>query len=383
MQKKRVLFLASWFPSRENKSLGNFVQRHAEAANQVSDVSVLYAVSSEKSTDIEFERNSINGIDTLIIYYPKVKSKLPVHRQIQSKKKYLEVLKKGYHFLNKEFDLIHLNEAFPAGLFALYLKKQFGLNYVLTVHWTGYLDHTRAYKNLLFYKRILHKKIFMHASLVLPVSGHLGKSLKKLKLIKNYTVVPNVVNNHMFYPRTEIKENSINRFLHVSSFNNKHKNVVDMLKAFKGLQDEGQKFILHLITEGDAESVWKLIDDIGIETSNCIVQERSTPEEIAKAMREADCFVLFSNYETFSVVIAEAWMSGIPAIYSQCGGLTEIKNTNLGVQVDKGNLNSLTNALMNFNLTQFDRQKIVEESKDFTVDQVAKNFSEIYNKYSK
>lgn len=383
MQQKRVLFLASWYPSRENKSLGNFVQRHAEAANQVAEVTVVYAISSHKSTAIEFDRSIVNGVDTLIIYYPKVKTKLPIFKQIESKKNYLEALKKGYLFLNKEFDLVHLNEAFPAGLFALYLKENFDLNFVLTVHWTGYLDHTRVFGELPFYKRILHKKIFTNASLVLPVSDHLGDSLKKLKLIKDYEVVPNVVNNELFFPRTEVEDNAITRFLHVSSFNNEHKNIIGMLNAFKKLQDKKQSFILHLITEGDEKSVWEMIDTVGIDKAKCLVQEKASPIEVAQAMREADCFVLFSNYETFSVVLAEAWMSGIPAIYSKCGGLTETSNPTLGVQVEKGNQKSMKNALMNFNLTHFNKRKIVEEAKAFKIGEVAKNFLNIYNKYSR
>ena len=379
MQKKRVLFLASWYPSRENKSLGNFVQRHAEAANQVSDVTVMYAISSEKSTSIEFDRKDVHGVDTLIIYYPKVKIKLPIFKQVQSKKNYLTALKQGFLFLNKDFDLVHLNEVFPAGLFALYLKKEYELNYVLTVHWTGYLDHTKVYERLPFYERRLHKKIFANASLVLPVSDHLGKSLKKLKLLSNYKVIPNVVDDKLFFPHEGIKELSSPRFLHVSSFDNKHKNVVGMLKAFKFLQDEKQPFTLHLITEGDKEIVWNLIHDLGIDDSRCDVKEKATPEEVAQAMRESDCFVLFSNYETFSVVLAEAWMSGIPAIYSKCGGLTEIANKDLGVQVEKGNLHSLSNALQNFELTHFNKLKIVKESESFKVDKVADNFLDVYN----
>lgn len=381
MQKKSVLFVASWYPSRENKSLGNFVQRHAEAVNQVSDVTVMYAVSSDKSTSIEFDRKTINGVDTLIIYYPKVKSKVPIYKQLESKKNYLEALEKGYTLLNKEFDLVHLNEAFPAGLFALNLLKENKLNYILTIHWTGYLDHTKSFEKLPFYKRRLHKRIFKNASLILPVSDHLGKSLRKLNLVEDYTVIPNVVNDKLFYPRTEAKPNPSPRFLHVSSFDNQHKNIVEMLGAFKALQDEKHEFSLHLITEGDAESVWELIEKAGIDASNCMVKEKANPQEVAEAMREADCFVLFSNYETFSVVLAEAWMSGIPAIYSKCGGLTEIKNKNLGVQVEKGDVNSLSNALMNFNLTNFSQSKIITESESFKVDEVAKSFLKIYSKY--
>lgn len=379
VQKKRILFLASWYPSRENEALGNFVQRHAEVANQVADVTVLYAVSSFKSNSIEFERKNINGVDTLIIFYPKVKTNLPLIKQLLSKRKYLNVLKKGFDYLNTDFDLVHLNEAFPAGLFALYLKNKKSLNYVLTVHWTGYLDHTKTFEELSFYERYLHKKIFRRASKVFPVSDHLGNSLKKLNLINDYEVIPNVVNNEIFYPKKQKDSSAIPRFLHVSSFKNKQKNVVEMLKSFKNVQEIQHDFILHLITEGDKSEVWKLIDQIGIEPSKCEVEEKAKPSRVAEAMRLADCFVLFSNYETFSVVIAEAWMSGIPTIYSRCGGLTEISNPEFGVRIEKNDTQALTKAILDFNREDYEKDIIISQSSDFKVDVIAQKFLDVYS----
>lgn len=381
LHRKSVLFLSSWYPSRENKSLGNFVQRHAEAANKVADVTVLYAVSSKNATSIEFDRITINEVDTLIIYYPKVKSKIPLLKKVLSRAKYLDALKQGYNFLNKKFQIVHLNAAFPAGLFALYLKKKYSLNYVLSVHWTGYLDHTRVYELLPFYERNLHKKIFSNANHVLPVSDHLGRSLVAKNLVEKYEVIPNVVNEQLFYPDSEIKSSSINRFLHVSSFNDKHKNVFEMLKAFKNIQDKNQDFILHLITEGNQKEVWGLINKVGIDSSRCFVDEKATPAEVAEAMRKADCFVLFSNYETFSVVLAEAWMSGIPAIYSKCGGLTEINNPELGVQVDRQDLKGVTKALIEFNKNDYNKKRIAAQAKVFRVEEIADEFLTIYNKF--
>jgi glycosyltransferase involved in cell wall biosynthesis len=381
LHRKSVLFLASWYPSRENKSLGNFVQRHAEAANQIADVTVIYAVSSQNAESIEFDRSTINSVDTLIIYYPKVKSKIPLLKQVLSRAKYLDALKQGYRFLNMNFDAVHLNAAFPAGLFALFLKRKYSINYVLTVHWTGYLDHTGAYELLPFYERNLHKKIFADANQVLPVSDHLGESLVKLNLVKAYEVIPNVVNEKLFFPEPEKELTPINRFLHVSSFDDKHKNVVEMLNAFKNIQDGKQDFLLHLITEGDQREVWGLIDKAGIDSSKCFVEEKATPQEVAEAMRKADCFVLFSNYETFSVVLAEAWMSGIPAIYSKCGGLTEVVNPELGVQVKKRDLNKLTKALLAFNKNDYKKENIVTQANAFRVNEIADRFFAVYDNY--
>src|SRR5690554_7398227 len=36
---------------------------------------------------------------------------------------------------------IYLNAVFPAGMFALWLKSKHQLNYIITVHWTGFLPH--------------------------------------------------------------------------------------------------------------------------------------------------------------------------------------------------------------------------------------------------
>lgn len=380
MQRKRVLFLASWYPSRENISLGNFVQRHAEAANEIADITVLYAVSSKKNTSIEFVREKVNGVDTLIVYYPKVKSNIPVLRQLFARSNYLKALKQGFSHLKTDFDLVHLNAVFPAGLFALYLKKKFSLNYIVTVHWTGYLNHTRTFQKLPFYTKASHKRIFSNSSKVLPVSDHLGISLIDLNLIEEYQVVPNVVNEKIFFPPQKKEINKAPRFLHVSSFNNEHKNISGMLKSFKSMQDEGKDFLLHLITEGSESEVWKAISLFDIEKDRCIVKEKASPNEVAEAMRQADCFVLFSNYETFSVVMAEAWMTGIPIIYSRCGGLTEVQNPYLGVQIKKGDVEGLSEALKSFRSEDYRIERVLKAVDEFNLKSVEQRLSNCYNK---
>ena len=44
----RILFLSSWYPSQEHRTLGNFVQRHAQAVAKLHDVSVIYATPYKK-----------------------------------------------------------------------------------------------------------------------------------------------------------------------------------------------------------------------------------------------------------------------------------------------------------------------------------------------
>ncbi|MCA1762395.1 MAG: glycosyltransferase, partial [Flavobacteriales bacterium] len=269
MPKKTVLFLASWYPNRGNLFLGHFVQGHAEAACEIADIKVLFATSSEDARDFEMERNTVNGVDTLVVYYPKVKLPIPGAKQLISRKRYLRALKMGFSVLDTHFDLVHLNEAFPAGIFARFLKRKYRINYILTVHWTGYLNHTRTFKKLPAPTKAIHRQIFAGASEITPVSDHLGKSLVSLGLANKYKVIPNVVNEKIFYPASAKDASASPRFLHVSSFDDDHKNIRGMFLAFENLQNSGVDFFLHFVVECSKSEVWNRIDEYGLDREKC------------------------------------------------------------------------------------------------------------------
>ena len=373
---KKVLFLASWYPSKENTTTGNFVQKHAELANEVSNIDVLYATVSKSVEEITVVDELINNVRTVIVYYPPIKSNVPFLSTILKKETYLFALRKGYKYLDTQYDLVHLNAAFPAGLFAKWLKKQFNIPYIVTVHWSGFLTHNFVYDSLPFYIKRAYQSIFRSANKVLPVSDHLGKSLKERGLINEFTVLNNVVKSTYFYPNVEQKsEMSSNRFLHISTFDNDHKNISGMLSSFSKLK---KKYVLHLVTEGEKSDVWTLIKKYNIPKENCVVESKLPAEKIGEAMRAADCLVSFSNYETFSVVLAEAWMSGIPAIYSKCGGLTEINNVRIGVQVQPKDQEALSEALEYFSRMNYDSISICDFAEQFSETYVKKMFCSLY-----
>lgn len=373
---KKVLFLASWYPSKEHKTLGNFVQKHAELANEVANVDVLYAVDSETVSEITIEEELVNKVRTIIVYYPPIKSNVPFISAVLKKETYLLALRKGFKYLDTPYDWVHLNAVFPAGLFARWIKRNYKIPYYVTVHWTGFLPHHQLYEKLPFYVKKAFQSIFRDAKKVLPVSQHLGESLKDLKLINDYEVLPNVINSNYFYPSPDLKqENEPIRFLHISTFDNEHKNTEAMLDVFGKLKTD---FRLHLVTEGEVEEVMEAIERYNIPKEKCIINQRLSTQEIGEAMRQADCFVLFSNYETFSVVLAEAWMSGTPAIYSQCGGLTEINNKNVGVQIQPKDNLALLKALESFTREDFNTQEIQAFASQFSISHLKEKLMSLY-----
>ncbi len=69
----KVLFLASWYPSRIHPIAGIFIKRHAEAVSLYSDVAVLFVTADEslkdKTYDIEYSLE--NNIPTVRVYYKR------------------------------------------------------------------------------------------------------------------------------------------------------------------------------------------------------------------------------------------------------------------------------------------------------------------------
>ena len=378
MKPKNILFLASWYPSKNNPTLGNFVQRHAEAASIYSNVTALFITSSDLVKEITIEKDEVNGVETVIAYYPKITTKLPLVRSLDKYKMYMQVSEQAFNSIDKTFDLVHLNITYPAGLFALWLKERKKIMYVLTEQWTGYLSIKGSFLKLNYLQKWQHRKIFKNASAIFPVSSHLGDALKKLGLIETYEVLPNVVNDKLFYPAEEPPKRF--RFIHISTFDDAHKNVSGMFRVFKKLQDDALDFEVHIVTEGSKEDVINLAKTVGLDKERLIVDRALDQNGVAQALRSASCLVLFSNYETFSVVLAEAWMSGIPSIYSQCGGLTEINNPDIGIQIntkDEMSLYQSAKAILNGNQS-FIKSKISKFSSRFKKENIAKKINELY-----
>ncbi len=142
MKKKlHILFLCGWYPSKVLPTNGDFIQRHAEAVSLQHRVSVLHIISKKDIyTDFEITFKKINDVFTYIGYIKL--SKNPLIKIFRFWKVYQKILRK----IGK-FDLVHLNEIYPFGVFALHLKKFKKKPFIVSEHWTGY--HSRKKKRII------------------------------------------------------------------------------------------------------------------------------------------------------------------------------------------------------------------------------------------
>ncbi|TNE97565.1 MAG: hypothetical protein EP322_06480, partial [Bacteroidetes bacterium] len=231
-----VLFLNSWYPNRNAPTLGNFVEKHAEAAALFHTISCLSIFPSEKIKHMEIGTSEKNGVFEVQIYIPQTKASIPFIGQLIKWWNYRKAFKAGLTIIEKKkgaIDLTHLNVVYPLGIFALKLKRKYNIPFVVTEHSTGYHDPSNK-----FTKRQLDltKKVLQSADLILPVSNDLGKAISRLAPATKQIRVTNVVDANVFKLNVENRR----AFIHISTLNEEQKNPKGIIDVLAELKTQGE-----------------------------------------------------------------------------------------------------------------------------------------------
>jgi len=380
MTKKRmkVLFVSSWYSSRVNETLGNFVQKHAEAVSRYADVSVLYvcfdgALTKKKS---EIVINETDKVKTLHIYCKK--SSNPLIRF----NRYLKAYKKGLKLFIEKFsepDLIHVNVVFPVGLLFYFLKSFKKYPFVITEHWAGYLQEYPTKPG--FLKKYLIRKICKCSSAILPVTRDLSEAMQNLGFTGNYKVVPNVVETTVFTLSPKVKSEVVN-ILHVSSLDDDQKNMTGILNVMNKLSRIRKDFSLHIISDGNQQPFIEKAMQLSLNDKFVFFHGAKKTMEVAEMMKRSDFLLLFSNYENLPCVIVEAYSCGLPVVSTDVGGISEHLTEKHGLLIKPGDEEALLHTLENMldHVHEYDREFLHEYAeKNFSYENVGKKYFDVYS----
>ena len=141
---KKILWLASWYPSKVDPYTGDFIERHAQAAALEQHIHVLHVVKSNKSIStekiIEETRIYPGAGEATIIYYRTPTLNISWLEKLYSNFIYLKLHKKylkNYIRKNGKPDGIHVHIGLKSGMAALFLKWRFHIPYVVSEQWSG------------------------------------------------------------------------------------------------------------------------------------------------------------------------------------------------------------------------------------------------------
>jgi glycosyltransferase involved in cell wall biosynthesis len=379
MDRKRILWLVSWYPNKTDAFDGDFIQRHAKAAALYDDIHVVFIKDAEQEEEREEEWRSANGLTEQIIYFRKPKGLFArIKKQITWRKIYLKAVK-DYIREKGEPHLVHVHVPWKAGLIALALKKKFGLKYFITEHAGIYNDRVEDSFNSKssLIKRFV-KRVFREAEHFISVSRFLAESVNKMVVEKEYSVIPNVVDTSLFY-HSDHKHFRFT-FIHVSNMV-PLKNVSGIVKAFQQFINK-TGFDTQLILVGNKDDTYpREAEHSGLLNKTVFFKGEIPYTEVAKELQKAHCFILNSNIENSPCVIGEALCCGLPLIATEVGGVPELVDASNSILISPQSDDLLMNAMLQAyqNYTRFDQKQIAEKAASrFSFSEVGKQFHSFY-----
>lgn len=241
-------------------------------------------------------------------------------------------------------DLVHAHGLLYAGWFAKELNAEYGLPVIVTEHSSVYLTGGPHAWHLPMARAAVDR-----ASALLAVSPTLCRALLKcFGGVRPWEWVPNLLDP--IFERARVPGGAPERdadqfaFLNVASMVS-GKNHAMLLDAFAERFRGHRGIALRLVGDGPLrKTLERQTLKLGIAEQVTFLGQLSR-EGVLRQMLSCEAFVLPSDYETFSVVLAEALACGRPVVATRCGGPEDIVGTEEGILVPPGDTTAFGDAM--------------------------------------
>jgi L-malate glycosyltransferase len=378
--KHNILCISGWYPTRLKPTLGNFVFKHLECASISNNVRALHVcIDPQIKSGVE-RIITEKPFHSTVIYIPQ--NNIPILGKAINYLKVIRLYLSEYKkMINEGFtpDLVHANVVYPIGMIAWLYKRKFGVNYVISEHWTGYHDY--AHLKISALKRCLIRFSANRAECILPVSEDLQKAMQNFGIKNKFEVVGNVVDTDLFVPLDNRSDSEEINIIHISHLNNDQKNISLLLKAFAEASQSQPQCRLHIVHDGDLSAYNQEINELGI-ADKIISYGTLDTSEVAAILQKADFFILSSNYENLPCVLIESLSCGVPVVSTNVGGISEIINSENGILVAPNQLPALVDAIKQLMITsnQYNKNKLhAMAEENFSYPAIGKKLSTIYD----
>lgn len=381
-RKLKILFLTKWYPNRYDPQLGVFIRKHASSAAKFCDVAVLNIYSDDLANK-KYELVSSNeyGVKSVVVYFRKFNSAFSLINKFINLIRYCRSVSIGLVFIRKNFgdhDVTHayilLRPVLVAFLLKVFRKKPF----VISEQWSGFATGEFEKKN--WFEKFLTRFIVKRANAVTAVSEFLKNNMLRNGLNVDYNITPNIIESTAPSVASSI-DNKI-RILVVADLVDEIKNVSGTLKAFAEIFPSNENIVLNIIGDGrDRKKLEALAAELKLLNHSVFFLGRKSNAEVYQHLSGCDFLVMNSNFETFSLICAEAMSCGKPVIATRCGGPQEFVTKETGLLIEPENHQQLVNAMQRMiheyrNYSSEELKKCV--SKKFSSEVVGEKFYNVY-----
>ncbi|MBS1550741.1 MAG: glycosyltransferase [Bacteroidetes bacterium] len=368
-----ILVIPSWYPGEQGQFDGIFIREQTEALADnfpqhnfmVSHCGNYYlSISSfrkliksfreflkSKSYIREHKPNLTEYYEPAVTWTDKlggeIKNICKVHTEnyLKAKNKYGKI------------DLVHAHVSYPAGYAAMKLKEKFRVPYMLTEHMAPFP----------FERFVLNGKLsgkisepVLSADIVTAPSRYQSEQIESFGLQKS-VVVPNMVNENLFYPVIRERNKGRVRFLTLTTFTER-KGIYELMESILKVSKVNTDCEFMIAGTGELENYIREFIIKNNLTGRIILSVNPDRDEVMKIFRQYDVFLLPSRLESFGIVYVEALACGMPVIATDCGGPKDFVNKDNGLLIEVGNIDQICDAVnfMTMNFYKYDSQKIRE-----------------------
>jgi len=382
--RKHILHLPKWYPYPADPQNGVFIRKQIEALGPKFQNSVLFIKSAKQDEIFNIVSIQNDHVETCMVYFREYNG-FRLFKQIVHLLRYLSGFKKGLNHLiktNGKPNVIHAHVLLRTGLLAWYYSRKFGIKFIISEHWSGFMTGAFNKKNLIY--RQLSKLVLRKAAKVLVVSDILKQSFLKLGISKmTIEVVPNVVEvRESPIKQVDVKEKKSVVMLSVADLVDDIKKISEVIDVVAELINN-YKLEYWIVGDGeDRQHLEDLARSKGLLNTNIKFHGRKTNDEVLQIINQSDFLVMNSVFETFSVVTAEALLAGKPVVATRCGGPEIFVDEKNGILINPGNKSELKEAIMqmieNYNSYDPDELKL-GISQRFSSEAVGLKLNSIYD----
>ena len=199
-ERKKILWLASWYPDRNDPLNGDFVQRHARAASLKNDIHVIHVAHVMKLEEPHQELHDQPGLREELIYFQSSEGIVPrVWRQFR----WLSLYKKAVRAYISKYGLpscVHVHIPWKCGIVARWIKRKYNIPYVVSEHWGIYNEFVadRFARKPRYFQQML-KRIIQSADALITPSRFLGDGINTFLVKKPFSIIQNAVDTSLFF----------------------------------------------------------------------------------------------------------------------------------------------------------------------------------------
>lgn len=364
----KLLHITNWYPNHQNPKEALWIKNHIDSLNKGYENKVLH-IEVRKSSSWYLHQGDYSNYESFTILYS------PVNKWvlIEILTSFLLIYSLFFRINVTGYNIINFHIAYPLLTYWHLLKRIVRKPIVITEHWSAY--HFRfGVKNNKKLKRI--KRIFSHKIPVIAVSKSLLNDIRLFSEENGFNgyIIPNVVDTSIFrhLSSLQIKKN----LFFMLSYWKWPKNPFTVLKSFAEIYNEGNRnWELKIGGYGPQYAEMKeMVRALDLQ-SNVTFLGTMCAKEIIAEVNEASAFLHCSEYETFSVVCAEALCCGCPILISESVAISEYVDESNGVIVSKESdwtyeIKKIIDSVHNFN-----RAYIAEKaSQEFAAEKICKKY---------